>query len=70
MDYDFIACWQKSTYSMGSGNCVELAQLPGGDVAVRDSKDQDGPTLRFSLVEWQTFVSGVKDDRYARHGEH
>jgi hypothetical protein len=57
---DFIARWQKSTYSMGAAQCVELARLPGGDVAVRDSKDQNGPVLRFSASEWRAFISGVK----------
>jgi hypothetical protein len=61
------ARWQKSTYSMGAGNCVELTQLPGGDVAVRDSKDQDGPVLRFKVSEWQNFVCGAKAAEFDFH---
>lgn len=40
------ADWHKATASQGSQGCVELAPLPG-QVAVRDSKDPDGPALFF-----------------------
>jgi len=33
--------------------------MPGGGVAVRDSKDPDGPILRFTAAEWAAFVEGV-----------
>lgn len=53
--------WRKSSYSgQGGGNCVEVAALPDGSHAVRDSRDPDGPVLRFSADEWQTFVRRVK----------
>ena len=58
----FTARWQKSTRSMGAAQCVEVARLPGGDVAVRDSKDTGGPVLRFTASEWRAFISGVKKD--------
>jgi Domain of unknown function (DUF397) len=52
--------WRKSSYSgANGGNCVEVAQLPAV-VAVRDSRDPDGPTLGFSPEEWREFVAGVK----------
>jgi hypothetical protein len=51
--------WRKSSYSGGEGHCVELARVPGG-VAVRDSKDPDGPVLRFSAAEWRAFVASMK----------
>lgn len=41
------------------GNCVEVAGL-GPAVAVRDSKDADGPVLEFTSGQWRAFVSGVK----------
>ncbi|TYK49380.1 DUF397 domain-containing protein [Actinomadura decatromicini] len=40
-----IATWRKASYSSGNGgNCVELARL-GNTIAIRDSKNPDGPKL-------------------------
>lgn len=54
------ALWRKSTRSGGNGNCVQWADL-GGAVAVRDSKDPEGPALIFTRAEWRAFILGVKD---------
>ena len=52
--------WRKSSYSGGNGgNCIEVADLPG-TVAVRDSKDPDGPALLFTAAEWAAFTARVK----------
>jgi hypothetical protein len=52
--------WQKSSYSgANGGGCVEVAHV-SAVVAVRDSKDPDGPRLAFSPQEWRAFVAGVK----------
>jgi hypothetical protein len=51
--------WRKASASAVTGNCVELAPLPNGGVAVRDSKDQHGPVLKFTKDEWAAFVSGM-----------
>ena len=53
--------WIKSSYSgSGGSECVEVAILPDGGMAVRDSKDPSGPMLRFTSGEWCAFVGGVK----------
>lgn len=40
--------------------CVEVAAVPGGDILVRDTKnDEDGPVLRFTAKEWVDFLNGV-----------
>ena len=53
--------WFKSSYSgSGGGNCVEVATTPAA-VRVRDSKDVDGPILRFSPEEWSAFVSYARE---------
>jgi Domain of unknown function (DUF397) len=58
--------WVKSSYSGSSGdNCVEVAGLPGGGLAVRDSKDADGPVLGFTPGQWRAFVRDVKAPRPA-----
>jgi Domain of unknown function (DUF397) len=51
--------WKKSTRSNGSGDCVEVAELPSG-IAVRDSKNPSGPVLTFAGREWRAFLEGVK----------
>lgn len=52
--------WIKASASAGNGNCVEMASLPGGGVAVRDSKDLHGPVLRYTAQEWAAFLDGAK----------
>jgi uncharacterized protein DUF397 len=54
------AAWRKSTYSSQSGNCVEVARSLPGIVAVRDSKDPDGPKLLVSPLAWRAFVRGLR----------
>ncbi len=56
------AQWQKSSYSGGNGNCVEVADVPEA-VAVRDSKDPAGPKLVFTRADWQAFVSAMAEGR-------
>jgi hypothetical protein len=54
--------WRKSSYSGGNGgNCIEVAILPNGSHAVRDSKDPSGPVLTFSPAAWRTFTAAVSD---------
>ncbi|MEV7009408.1 DUF397 domain-containing protein [Streptosporangium sp. NPDC051022] len=57
------AVWVKSSFSGGNGgNCVEVAQLSGGRVGVRDSKDRSGPALVFTAGEWAAFTRWVRTD--------
>jgi hypothetical protein len=61
------ALWKKSTRSGGSGgNCVEVAELPDGGWAVRDSKDPAGPILFITAAERDAFVAGVKAGEFDR----
>jgi hypothetical protein len=52
--------WRKASYSSGNGGaCVEVGTT-GHAVAVRDSKDPDGPKLAFAPGSWHAFTSSVK----------
>jgi len=52
--------WRKSRRSgPQGGNCVEVAQLPDGRVAVRNSRHPAGPALVFTAAEWGAFVRGA-----------
>jgi hypothetical protein len=55
------ATWQKSRLSNPSGNCVEVARLPGGGFAVRNSRDPHGPALVYTPDEMAAFILGAKD---------
>jgi hypothetical protein len=57
--------WRKSSYSNGmGGSCVEIAVLAAtaaeSCVAVRDSKDPDGPALTFTTGQWSAFTAAIK----------
>jgi hypothetical protein len=53
--------WQKSGRSGPNGNCVECAALPGGEVAMRNSRDPEGPALIYTPAEIEAFILGVRD---------
>ncbi|WP_433197657.1 DUF397 domain-containing protein [Nocardia sp. CA-107356] len=68
MEVDFTgAVWRKSTHSGPDGNCVEVAFLVDGNVAVRDTKDNgNGPLLAFAPGEWDAFLTGVSQGEFGR----
>jgi len=58
------AVWRKSRYSNPSGNCVELAELTDGGVAVRNSRYSDGPALIYTRAELAAFIHGAKSGEF------
>jgi hypothetical protein len=55
------ASWRKSSYNNpDGGQCVEICDDFVGVLAVRDSKNKQGPALTFRADEWTAFVSSVK----------
>ncbi|MBA9003434.1 MULTISPECIES: DUF397 domain-containing protein [Thermomonospora] len=55
------ARWHKSRRSNSQGNCVEVAELPGGSVAMRNSRFPEGPALIYSRPEIEALILGAKD---------
>lgn len=56
--------WIKSRRSNAEGNCVEVAVLDGAGVALRNSRDPDGPALVYTPTEMAAFVAGAKDGEF------
>jgi hypothetical protein len=59
------AAWRKSSYSGQAQDCVEVANTVQGIMAVRDSKDPDGPALLFAPAAWRMLARRVKDGELA-----
>jgi hypothetical protein len=60
--------WIKSSLSFANGNCVEVADLAGGEIGVRNSRDAAGAVLRFTPDEWHAFVGGVHKGEFDGFG--
>jgi hypothetical protein len=57
--------WRKSRRSgPQGGNCVEIAHLPDGQVAMRNSRYPGGPALLFTRTEWDAFLEGAQDGEF------
>ncbi|HEY1973560.1 MAG TPA: DUF397 domain-containing protein [Pseudonocardia sp.] len=62
MDLAGVA-WRKSSFSGSQGNgsgCVEVGLIPGGPVALRDTKDRARPAHRYSADQWRHFLAAVR----------
>jgi hypothetical protein len=58
--------WVKSQRSGPTGgNCVEVAFLADGEIAMRNSRHPSGPALIFTRSEWEAFLGGAKDGEFS-----
>jgi hypothetical protein len=55
--------WRKARRSMNNGNCAEVAAVPGV-VAMRDSKDPQGPVLLYPVSSWTSFLAVARNGRF------
>ncbi|AEH07769.1 MULTISPECIES: DUF397 domain-containing protein [Protofrankia] len=53
--------WKKSRRSNSQGNCVELARLSSEIIAVRNSRDPNGPALIYTQAEIEALILGARD---------
>jgi hypothetical protein len=63
------ASWRKSSFS-GQHNCVEVAKLDDGEVAVRHSRQSAGPALVFTADEWSAFLQGAWHGEFGERSAH
>ena len=56
--------WRKSQHSNPSGNCVELAGLADGTVAIRNSRHPAGPALLCAPAEFSVFLAAARDGEF------
>lgn len=59
-DHDTSSAAWITSRACNNSACVQVAHLPGGMVAIRDSKDIRKPAHVFDREEWTAFLSGVK----------
>ncbi|GAA1122140.1 DUF397 domain-containing protein [Nocardiopsis composta] len=55
--------WYVSTYTGGQGNCVQVADLPEGSRALRDSKHPHQGFFTLPAAEWSAFVRSSRQEQ-------
>ena len=60
--------WVKSSLSFANGNCVEVTSLLDGTIGLRNSRDSEGPVLRFTPDEWHAFLGGARKGEFDSFG--
>ncbi|WP_217199899.1 DUF397 domain-containing protein [Streptomyces buecherae] len=58
------AAWLKARASVGAGECIEVAGLSEGGVAMRNSRHPEGPALIFTKAELRAFLDGAKGSEF------
>ncbi|MGH3780912.1 MAG: DUF397 domain-containing protein [Pseudonocardiaceae bacterium] len=52
--------WRISSFSGNNGTCVQVATLPDGRIAVRNSNRPDDGIVLFTPAEMTAWIHGVK----------
>jgi uncharacterized protein DUF397 len=55
--------WRTARRSAGNGACVEVAPA-AGTILIRDSKDREGPVVRYSSDSWHAFLGAAKNGQF------
>jgi hypothetical protein len=56
--------WGRGSLSKNNGKCVQIAELPEGGIAVRNSKNSEGADLRLTADEWNDFLARAKNGEF------
>ena len=56
--------WRTASTCPSGSTCVEIAELPEGGAAMRDSKDATSPVLSFDPKGWTTFLAAVRTGEF------
>lgn len=59
--------WRKSRYSIGNGECVEVAAALDS-IMVRDSADPASPVMRYTTRAWISFLAALKTGKLGESG--
>ena len=62
------AVWRTSSFSNNGGACVEVADNLSGIVAIRDSKDSNGPVLLLTPIQWREFITKLRANAVSAAG--
>lgn len=54
------AAWVKASASGPTEDCIEVTGLTDGGVAMRNSRDPEGPALVYTRSEFDAFVLGAR----------
>jgi hypothetical protein len=55
--------WLKAHSSTANGQCIEIASADG-NIAIRDSKDPEGPILVYTTSEFRAFLDGARNGEF------
>jgi hypothetical protein len=58
------AAWRKAKKSGDSGDCIEVAPLPGGHVGIRDTEAPGQAPFVVRAEVWAAFVDGTKKGEF------
>jgi hypothetical protein len=56
--------WAASRHGESRAACAQMATLPSGSIAMRNSRDPDGPALVYTHAEIEAFIAGAKDGEF------
>jgi hypothetical protein len=59
--HDLSTIAWRTARSCAGGNCVQVADVGNGSIAIRDSKNLSGPVLVYTADEWREFLTGAKN---------